>query len=133
MMQGNSSDSTRHRQPPYIRQEAIKEQKPAFMEMFGDFYCGTADIYTYFYKTGLNLLKNGAILCYIAPNKFMRAGYGRNTRILLTTLKLLRCRCLILVTCRSLKKLRHHQRVALLRAGAREGCKLLPENRRQPA
>lgn len=72
--------------PPYIRQEAIKEQKPAFLEMFGDFYCGTADIYTYFYKTGLNLLKTGATLCYIAPNKFMRAGYGKNTRELLTTL-----------------------------------------------
>jgi hypothetical protein len=71
--------------PPYIRQEAIKEQKPAFLEMFGDFYCGTADIYTYFYKTGLNLLKTGASLCYIAPNKFMRAGYGKNTRDLLTT------------------------------------------------
>ena len=71
--------------PPYIRQEAIKDQKPAFMEMFGSFYCGTADIYTYFYKAGLNLLKSGATLCYIAPNKFMRAGYGKNTRELLTT------------------------------------------------
>ncbi|TWJ32476.1 class I SAM-dependent DNA methyltransferase [Geobacter argillaceus] len=71
--------------PPYIRQEAIKEQKPAFVEMFGDFYCGTADIYTYFYKTGLGLLRNGGLLCYIAPNKFMRSGYGRNTRELLTT------------------------------------------------
>lgn len=71
--------------PPYIRQEAIKEQKPAFLEMFGSFYCGTADIYTYFYKIGLNLLKTGSSLCYIAPNKFMRAGYGKNTRELLTT------------------------------------------------
>ena len=71
--------------PPYIRQEAIKEQKPVFAEMFGDFYCGTADIYTYFYKTGLTLLKQGGLLCYIAPNKFMRAGYGRNTRTLLTS------------------------------------------------
>ncbi len=71
--------------PPYIRQEAIKEQKPAFIEIFGDFYCGTADIYTYFYKTGLGLLKNGGLLCYIAPNKFMRAGYGKNTRELLIT------------------------------------------------
>ena len=71
--------------PPYIRQEAIKEQKPAFLEMFGSFYCGTADIYTYFYKTGLNLLKTGSTLCFIAPNKFMRAGYGKNTRELLTS------------------------------------------------
>lgn len=72
--------------PPYIRQEAIKDQKPALQEMFGSFYCGTADIYTYFYKTGLMLLKPGSQLCYIAPNKFMRAGYGKNTRDLLTTL-----------------------------------------------
>jgi adenine-specific DNA-methyltransferase len=71
--------------PPYIRQEAIKEQKPAFLEMFGTFYCGTADIFTYFYKIGMNLLKTGSTLCYIAPNKFMRAGYGKNTRELLTT------------------------------------------------
>ncbi len=70
--------------PPYIRQEAIKDQKLALQEMFGSFYCGTADIYTYFYKIGLNLLKSGASLCYITPNKFMRAGYGKNTRDLLT-------------------------------------------------
>jgi adenine-specific DNA-methyltransferase len=71
--------------PPYIRQEAIKDQKPAFKEMFGPFFCSTADIYTYFYKTGLNLLKTAGTLCYIAPNKFMRAGYGKNTRELLIT------------------------------------------------
>ncbi len=71
--------------PPYIRQEAIKEMKPALTEMFGGFFCGTADIYTYFYKTGLDVAKPGATLCYIAPNKFMRAGYGKNTRELLTT------------------------------------------------
>jgi hypothetical protein len=71
--------------PPYIRQEAIKEQKPALQEMFGPFFCGTADIYTYFYKIGLDLLRPRGSLCYIAPNKFMRAGYGRNTRELLTS------------------------------------------------
>jgi adenine-specific DNA-methyltransferase len=69
--------------PPYIRQEAIKEMKPALTELFGGFFCGTADIYTYFYKTGLDVAKPGGALCYIAPNKFMRAGYGRNTRELL--------------------------------------------------
>jgi len=30
--------------------------------------------------------KPGATFCFIAPNKFMRAGYGKNTRELLTTL-----------------------------------------------
>ena len=71
--------------PPYIRQEAIKAQKEIYAERFGSFFCGTADLYTYFYKAGLEILKPEGCLCYIAPNKFMRAGYGKNTRELLTT------------------------------------------------
>jgi len=71
--------------PPYVRQEAIKPLKPHLAKAFGTFYCGTADIYTYFYKSGIDLLKPSGHLCFIAPNKFMRAGYGKNTRALLTT------------------------------------------------
>jgi len=69
--------------PPYVRHEAIKEHKPQLLKEFGAFYCGTADLYTYFYKKGVGLLKSGGHLCFIAPNKFMRAGYGKNTRALL--------------------------------------------------
>ena len=69
--------------PPYIRHETIKELKPELKKEFGDFYSGTADIYTYFYKKGIDLLKSCGHLCFIAPNKFMRAGYGKNTRKLL--------------------------------------------------
>ncbi|MBM4146669.1 MAG: class I SAM-dependent DNA methyltransferase [Nitrospira sp.] len=71
--------------PPYVRHETIKELKPELKKEFGDFYCGTADIYTYFYKKGIDLLKSCGHLCFIAPNKFMRAGYGKNTRKLLAT------------------------------------------------
>ncbi|OPX98171.1 MAG: Modification methylase PaeR7I [Syntrophorhabdus sp. PtaB.Bin006] len=71
--------------PPYVRQESIKELKPALKEEYKGFYCGTADIYTYFYKRGIDLLKPAGHLCYIAPNKFMRAAYGKNTRQLLAT------------------------------------------------
>ncbi|MEW6068362.1 MAG: TaqI-like C-terminal specificity domain-containing protein [Nitrospirota bacterium] len=71
--------------PPYVRHETIKELKPAIKKEFGDFYCGTADIYTYFYKKGIDLLKAAGHLCFIAPNKFMRAGYGKNTRKMLAT------------------------------------------------
>jgi type I restriction-modification system DNA methylase subunit len=71
--------------PPYVRHEAIKEFKPELKKTFGAFYCGTADLYTYFYKRGLEILKPGGHLCFIAPNKFMRAGYGNNTRVLLTS------------------------------------------------
>ncbi len=69
--------------PPYVRQESIKEFKHQLKQAFGFFYCGTADLYTYFYKRGLEILKPSGHLCFIAPNKFMRAGYGRNTRTLL--------------------------------------------------
>ena len=71
--------------PPYVRQEAIRHLKPDLAKAFGDFYCGTADIYTYFYQCGIDLLKPNGHLCFIAPNKFMRAGYGEKTRVLLTT------------------------------------------------
>ncbi|MBF0556628.1 MAG: N-6 DNA methylase, partial [Nitrospirae bacterium] len=71
--------------PPYIRHEAIKPIKPQLSKRFGKFYCGTADIYTYFYKAGIDFLKQSGHLCFIAPNKFMRAGYGKNTRTLMMT------------------------------------------------
>ncbi len=70
--------------PPYVRHEGIKKLKKQLAKEFGEFYCGTADLYTYFYKKGLDLLETGGHLCFIAPNKFMRAGYGKNTRKLLT-------------------------------------------------
>ncbi|BFU90835.1 MAG: hypothetical protein NTAFB01_20220 [Nitrospira sp.] len=71
--------------PPYVRQELIRRLKPQLEEEFESFFCGTADLYTYFYKRGLDLLREGGVLCYIAPNKFMRAAYGANTRKLLAS------------------------------------------------
>ncbi len=71
--------------PPYVRHESIRDMKPDLKKHFGDFFCSTADIYTYFYKRGLEVLKKNGHLCFIAPNKFMRAGYGKNTRRLLAT------------------------------------------------
>ncbi|MFH1653903.1 MAG: N-6 DNA methylase, partial [Pseudomonadota bacterium] len=68
--------------PPYVRQEGIKEFKPQLKIAFKNFFCGTADLYTYFYKRGIEVLKPHGHLCFIAPNKFMRAGYGKNIRSL---------------------------------------------------
>ena len=50
---------------------------------YGEFYGGSADIYTYFFKKGVDLLAEQGLLCFIASNKFMRAGYGRPLRALL--------------------------------------------------
>ncbi|MFA7059702.1 MAG: Eco57I restriction-modification methylase domain-containing protein [Pedobacter sp.] len=71
--------------PPFIRHETIKAQKPQLEREYGDFFCGTADLYTYFFKLGIEKLKTAGHLCFIVPNKFMRAGYGKNSRALLTT------------------------------------------------
>ncbi|MCI0520440.1 MAG: Eco57I restriction-modification methylase domain-containing protein, partial [Chloroflexi bacterium] len=35
--------------PPYVRQEQIKELKPALKRAYGDLFVGTADLYVYFY------------------------------------------------------------------------------------
>ena len=69
--------------PPYVRQEKIKDQKPALKTEFGNFFSGTADLYTYFYKRGVEILSSGGHLCFIAPNKFFRANYGDKLRQLL--------------------------------------------------
>lgn len=70
--------------PPYVRQETIKAIKPRLKDQFRDFFCGTADLYTYFYMRGIDILHDGGHLCFIAPNKFMRAKYGKKTRKLLS-------------------------------------------------
>ena len=70
--------------PPYVRQELIKEFKPALQQAYPQVYHGVADLYVYFYARGLQLLRPGGELVFIAPNKFMRANYGQNLRVLLS-------------------------------------------------
>ncbi|SQA79280.1 type II restriction-modification enzyme [Campylobacter jejuni] len=50
--------------PPYIRQEELKELKPHLAKNY-KVYKGTSDIYTYFYELGFNVLKDrGGIELY---------------------------------------------------------------------
>lgn len=66
--------------PPYIRQEEIKELKSNLAKNY-KVYKGTSDIYTYFYELGFNVLKDrGGVLSYITSNKYTRAGYGEALR-----------------------------------------------------
>lgn len=77
--------------PPYVRQEAIKDLKPALSQEY-ECYTGTADLYVYFYEQGLRLLKENGYLSYISSNKYFRAGYGEKLRYYLahnSTIKLL--------------------------------------------
>jgi hypothetical protein len=70
--------------PPYVRQEKIKELKPIFKNQY-DSYSGVADLYVYFYERGLQLLKTNGVLTYISSNKYFRSGYGKKLRKFLGT------------------------------------------------
>jgi adenine-specific DNA-methyltransferase len=65
--------------PPYVRQEKIRPLKPALKEQY-KCYTGIADLYVYFFESGVNLLREGGVLCYICSNKYFRAGYGKKLR-----------------------------------------------------
>ncbi len=66
--------------PPYIRQEQIKDLKPLLQKQYQDFYNSTADIYTYFFALALNLLKEKGFSAFITSNKYARAKYGAKLR-----------------------------------------------------
>lgn len=69
--------------PPYVRQEQIKELKPQFKEHY-DCYTGTADLYVYFYERSIQLLKLGGAFSFISSNKWFRSAYGEKLRGWLT-------------------------------------------------
>ncbi|WRE38898.1 class I SAM-dependent DNA methyltransferase [Helicobacter pylori] len=66
--------------PPYIRQEHIKDLKPLLEKQYQDFYNSTADIYTYFFALAYHLLKEKGFSAFITSNKYARAKYGTKLR-----------------------------------------------------
>lgn len=65
--------------PPYVRQELLTPFKPYLLERFRSFD-GVADIYTYFYERGVDVLKPGGVLSFIVTNKWLKSGYGEALR-----------------------------------------------------
>ncbi|GAA6938737.1 class I SAM-dependent DNA methyltransferase [Helicobacter pylori] len=66
--------------PPYIRQEHIKDIKPLLEKQYPDFYNSSADIYTYFFALSYHLLKEKGFNAFITSNKYARAKYGAKLR-----------------------------------------------------
>lgn len=64
--------------PPYVRQELLKDYKPKLAGY--QTYSGTADLYVYFYERAVELLAPGGILTFISSNKYFRAAYGQKLR-----------------------------------------------------
>ena len=69
--------------PPYVRQEEIKDLKPLLKPRY-ECFTGTADLFTYFYERGIKLLHNGGQFAFITSNKWYRSGYGEKLRGWLT-------------------------------------------------
>ncbi len=69
--------------PPYIRQEHIKDLKPLLQKQYQDFYNSSSDIYTYFFALSYHLLKEKGFSAFITSNKYARAKYGVKLRELL--------------------------------------------------
>ena len=65
--------------PPYVRQESLKDSKGYFEKRFS-VYHGVADLYAYFIEKGVSLLKQGGFFSYIVANKWFRANYGKPLR-----------------------------------------------------
>jgi hypothetical protein len=65
--------------PPYVRQEKIKEIKPYLNENYIVF-TGQSDLYVYFFEKAFNLLNINGLLGYISSNKFIKANYGKKLR-----------------------------------------------------
>ena len=71
--------------PPYVRQEAIKDQKAALKPHYPHSYSGTADLYVYFYERSFQLLNPHGCLSFITSNKWFRAKYGADLRQYMAT------------------------------------------------
>jgi len=62
--------------PPYIRQEEVKELSSYFQSKFQCF-SGKSDIYVFFYENSINLLKPNGAINFITSSKFFEASYGK--------------------------------------------------------
>ncbi|MBW6490380.1 MAG: Eco57I restriction-modification methylase domain-containing protein [Lentimicrobium sp.] len=65
--------------PPYIRQEEIKELKGYLQNNYATFN-STADLFVYFVEKGINILTKKGDFIFILPNKWVKAGYGIKIR-----------------------------------------------------
>ena len=66
--------------PPYVRMELFKEIKPTLKKNFPEIHSERADLYCYFYRRALELLRSGGMLAFISSNKWFRAQYGEKLR-----------------------------------------------------
>ena len=65
--------------PPYVRQESLKEQKAYFQSKFSS-YDGAADLVIYFIEQGVKLLRLGGRYSIIVSSSLLRSAYAESLR-----------------------------------------------------
>lgn len=65
--------------PPYVRQESLKEIKGYLNKRFRSFE-STADLYVYFIERAISLLRRDGLFSFIVSNGFLRTNFGAPLR-----------------------------------------------------
>lgn len=65
--------------PPYVRQESLKELKDYFESRYRS-YDGVADLYVYFMEKAISLLRQGGQFSYIVSSSFLHTTFAEKLR-----------------------------------------------------
>jgi hypothetical protein len=71
--------------PPWIRQEGLKQDKQVLEHTFPEVFHSEADIYVCFLGRSLKVLRSGGRLGMLVQNKWLKAGYAEKLRTHLAT------------------------------------------------
>ena len=66
--------------PPFVRMELIKDEKPALKRRFPKIFAGRADLYVYFYGLAIDILRDNGCLAFISSNTYLNAKFGIGLR-----------------------------------------------------
>ena len=71
--------------PPYVQLQKLPKNRGELGWLYKgagyETFVGTGDIYQLFYERGIDLLRRRGLLAYITSNSWMRAEYGKSTRL----------------------------------------------------
>jgi hypothetical protein len=65
--------------PPYVKANKFKELKDTLAKQYTT-YKGNADLFVYFFESGIRFLRPGGHLCFITSNKYFRSDYADKLR-----------------------------------------------------
>jgi hypothetical protein len=70
--------------PPYVRQETLKQDKDWYQRAFANTYDGANDLYVYFMEREIEHVRSNGLVGLIVADKWLRSEYGRKLRRYLT-------------------------------------------------